>query len=66
MNFKQMFCGHDYEIINEVVTKSAFDKLSEACTGRAPITYLMFRRKHITDFKCKKCNHHKRDVIELD
>lgn len=60
--FKQFFCNHDYEKINEFVTKSEFEQIKDR--GLIPTTHSSNSKKYITDFKCKKCLKLKRLVVK--
>jgi len=59
-----IFCKHDYEIINQFETKSIFEQFEKRFTNIEG-NYLIFRKKYITDFKCKKCKKLKRFVIKI-
>jgi len=66
-----IFCKHDYEMIQEVVTKSAFEVAIDYFKGTGvmelnlPKGMCNTERKHITTFKCAKCGKLKRFVENL-
>lgn len=55
---KQLFCGHDYKLINQFTLPSEFDMIREH--GYKPSTWDKTTRKVISDFKCSICNKNKR------
>lgn len=57
-NFKQLFCGHDYKLINEFTIPSEVDILRE--THVIPTTHSNVKRKVVSDFKCDICKRNKR------
>jgi len=65
-----IFCNHDYELIQEVVTKSAFEVAYNTVKTSAkginiPWQMCNTERKHITTLKCTKCGKLKRFVENL-
>lgn len=58
MNFKQLFCGHNYKLENKFELKSEIDILRE--NGYVPNTGTSIKRKLITDYKCSICGRFKR------
>lgn len=55
---KQLFCGHDYQLINQFTIPSQIDVVREK--GYRPTTWDNSRRKVISDFKCIICRKNKR------
>ena len=55
---KQLFCGHDYKLINQFTIPSQIDIIRE--NGYRPTTWDNSRRKVISDFKCNICHKNKR------
>lgn len=58
---KQLFCSHDYHLINQHELKSEFDMVVAA--GKIPNSWNCLRRKLITDYKCSKCGKLKRLTV---
>lgn len=56
--FNQLFCQHDYHLINQQVMQSQFDIVVAA--GKIPNTFNSQTRRLITDYKCIKCDSIKR------
>ncbi len=60
-NFKQLFCGHDYKLINHFTIPSEVDNIREK--GLIPTTYNNNKRKIVSDFKCEVCKKNKRLIV---
>lgn len=59
---KEIFCEHDYVIVNETILKSEIELLKDI--GLVPKTHCSAKRKLITDFKCTKCNKIHRKIVK--
>lgn len=60
--FKQLFCNHDYHLINQFTVKSEFDIAKT--NGYIPISFNSLTRIYITDYKCIWCGKIKRLKIK--
>ena len=60
--FKQLFCNHDYEKIDQQTIKSEFELVKEM--GFRPTTWHSMKRKYIHFYNCKKCNKLKKIVLK--
>jgi hypothetical protein len=58
MSLKQLFCSHDYHLINQTEVPSEFDVVAKS--GYIPNSHCSLKRLIVTDYKCSKCNHLKR------
>lgn len=50
----ELFCKHNYELVNQFVIPSEFDIIKE--NGYVPTSWDSITRTHVTDYKCSKCN----------
>lgn len=55
---KQLFCGHDYKLINQFTIHSEIDTIRQ--NGYKATTWDSAKRKVVSDFKCSICNKNKR------
>jgi hypothetical protein len=60
--FKQLFCDHNYELINQFVQPSEFDIVVQ--NKKIPNTHCSLKRLTVTDYKCAKCNKLQRRIVE--
>ena len=65
--FKQLLCNHDYKVISKEITPSQFEHAMKVAGGTGKIPHQMCDadRKHITLFKCIKCNNIKQSVVRI-
>lgn len=61
---KQLFCGHDYQLIHEHTSKSALEVTLDKMGGQvqAKGRVLDNSKTYVQTFKCTKCNKIKRYV----
>lgn len=60
--FKQLFCNHNYELVNQFQEPSEFDIVVQ--NGKIPNTHCSLKRLTVTDYKCTKCDKLKRFVVK--
>jgi hypothetical protein len=60
--FENLFCSHDYHLVNQFEMKSEFDIIHES--GRRPMTIHSLKRLQVTDYKCSKCPKIKRLIAK--
>lgn len=53
-----LFCQHDYNLINQYELESEFDIVTKA--GKVATLWNSQKRRLITDYKCSKCGKIKR------
>jgi len=56
--FKQLFCSHDYSLVNQFIIDSEFDVVVKA--GAEPAPHRSLIRTYISDYKCIWCGKLKR------
>jgi len=60
-----MFCKHDWSVLSETMTKSAFEHAKEIGLTVTKGSLFGLERKHIQIIACKKCGKLKRFVEEI-
>ena len=64
INITQLFCEHDYTLIDKLDIKSEYDIVVDS--GRTPNSHISITRKYVSTFKCNKCKKIKRLIEKTE